>query len=335
LLARSQEPEEEPLVAALPAAPEPEEEPPEATRSEEEWWACKQRRWEEKDKHALGGARRHLLETLQLIRRARNEGRRVWVVLHLFSGRRRRGDYQEHVERLSAQIGLVVWVISIDMSSDAPWDLSDKGVQEELLSLGEDGCVDIVGGGPPCGSTSRARHRRVARGPRPLRGRAQEQFWNLGGLSGKEKARRDEANALWLFTMALIEVVSVRGGRHVWEHPEDLERYQTSAGMEWVPSLFNTAEMMELERRTGARRALGDQCTQGAPQSSPLAFRAPLRAWTTRSMRMRASTSCGATGVTAMRWPRGLTPRESRTRDVCRSTPLVSASGWRAAPCAR
>ena len=91
-------------------------------------------------------------------------------------------------------------------------------------------------------------------GPRPVRSRAQ--VWGLYGLSPFEYERVKEANQLWINTMAIAEMVSARGGGHLIEHPGD-------PGEEPVPSLWITPEMINMETRTGARRAHTHQCPYG------------------------------------------------------------------------
>ena len=119
-----------------------------------------------------------------------------------------------------------------------------------------DGYVDIILGGPPCSTVSRARHNRRRSGPRPLRFRWC--VWGRPDLTRSEEARVREANILWAHFMLACERVSGRGGAHGWEHPED-------PGCDPFPSIWCTPEMLKLEQRTGSKRGTFCQCVLGAP----------------------------------------------------------------------
>ena len=56
---------------------------------------------------------------LQAARQARSGSERTFVVLNLFSGHRREGDVQEHLERLALEQNIKILVISVDIGSDA------------------------------------------------------------------------------------------------------------------------------------------------------------------------------------------------------------------------
>ena len=58
--------------------------------------------------------------------------------------------------------------------------------------------------------------------------------------------------------LAWSEAICLRGGAAALEHPED-------AGVDPFPSLFDTAEQLEWEKKIGAVRANFDQCMCGGP----------------------------------------------------------------------
>ena len=146
-------------------------------------------------------------------------------------------------------------MISVDLASDDRWDLSDHRTFHEILQM-LDGYVDIILGGPPCSTVSRARHNKRAGGPRPLRFRWC--IWGRSDLTMAEQARVRESNILWAHFMLACERYSGRGGAHLWEHPED-------PGHDPFPSIWCTDEMIQLEKRTGATRVSFSQCVLGAP----------------------------------------------------------------------
>ena len=59
-------------------------------------------------------------------------------------------------------------MISVDLAVDDRWDLGNVRTFHEILQM-LDGYVDIILGGPPCSTVSRAGHNRRRSGPRPLR----------------------------------------------------------------------------------------------------------------------------------------------------------------------
>jgi len=182
-------------------------------------------------------------EWCQAVRESQHGEQRMFVVMHFFAGDRRPGDVQEHLTRMCALHGLKLLMISIDLASDANWDYTNP---ETFNS--------VVLGGPPRSTVSRARHVKKRGGPRPVRFR--NCLWGRHDLMPWERSRVEEANVLWLNYMATCEGVSSRGGGHLWEHPADPEE-------EPYPSVWITPEMLNMEARTGADRAVFHQCPFG------------------------------------------------------------------------
>ncbi|CAK0851604.1 unnamed protein product, partial [Prorocentrum cordatum] len=199
-------------------------------------------------------------EWLETVRRAKRDDERVMVVMHLFAGRRRRGDVQEVVERLAKERSLRVLFLSADLLDDPRWDLANPSTFSALMELCEGGWVDIVLGGPPCSTWSRARYNRRRPGPPPVRSRRCP--WGLSGLRDWEAARVSESNTLTLNLLALCEACGQSGGAFLIEHPED-------PGHAPYPSIWNTTEMLDFETRRSSRRACLDQCMLGGRTKKP------------------------------------------------------------------
>ncbi|CAK0903818.1 unnamed protein product, partial [Prorocentrum cordatum] len=199
-------------------------------------------------------------EWLETVRRAKRDDERVMVVMHLFAGRRRRGDVQEVVERLAKERCLRVLFLSADLLDDPRWDLANPSTFSALMELCEGGWVDIVLGGPPCSTWSRARYNRHRPGPPPVRSRRCP--WGLSGLRDWEAARVAESNTLTLNLLALCEACGQSGGAFLIEHPED-------PGRAPYPSIWNTTEMLDFETRRSSRRARLDQCMLGGRTKKP------------------------------------------------------------------
>ena len=81
--------------------------------------------------------------------------------------------------------------------------------------------------------------------------------WGLPGHYEWEKVRVAEANVLLLHSLAMAEAVSLPGGGHLIEHPED-------TGGPPYP-LWDTEEMSAMEERTSAVRQHIDHCMSGCP----------------------------------------------------------------------
>ena len=115
-------------------------------------------------------------EFIEAVQAARQSGRRVFVVLHLFAGLCRDFDVAYYLRLLAAAHGLELLLLCADLATDWRWDLSLPATFAALASLAEQGYIDILIGGPPCSTWSRARFNKSILGPRPLRFRG-AQSW--------------------------------------------------------------------------------------------------------------------------------------------------------------
>lgn len=188
------------------------------------------------------------------VRAAKQSGARTFVVMHFFAGERRTEDVEAWLTKHCCNENLQLLMISVDLATDNNWDFTIPATYHAIMELVEEGLVDVVIGGPPCSTVSRSRHVYMVGGPRPLRFR--HCLWGRPDLKPWEKARLDESNILWLNYMSVCEGVSIRGGAHLWEHPAD-------PGQDPYPSVWVTDEMLGLERRTDAQRAVLHQCPFG------------------------------------------------------------------------
>ena len=84
------------------------------------------------------------------------------------------------MEKLARRQDLRVLFLSADLLDDPRWDLANPSTFSALMELCEGGWVDIVLGGPPCSTWSRARYNRRRLGPPPVRSRLCP--WGLPGL---------------------------------------------------------------------------------------------------------------------------------------------------------
>ena len=112
-----------------------------------------------------------LEDFVQQLRAAKNALFRIIVVCIAFAGARRSRDIQDWLEHFSQSDQLAMLVFSFDLGADSIWDFSDPNVIHLLLSLTEQGFIDIWFGGPPCATVSAARFLKLPGGPRHVRSR--------------------------------------------------------------------------------------------------------------------------------------------------------------------
>lgn len=223
-------------------------------RTDEEWVSAQASR-----RAAQPGASGYTVQQwCDAVRRARSMDGRVFVCMHFFSGERRDGDIQQYLETKALASNIQVLMVSVDLATDPLWDFTNPTTFHKIYSLCSEGLVDLVIGGPPCSTVARSRHVPLpgGRGPRPLRYRWCP--WGRQDLTPWEFQRVRESNDLWINYMAICESVSTRSGGHLWEHPAD-------PGVDPYPSVWITDEMIALEERTGAVRAIFHQCPFGGP----------------------------------------------------------------------
>ena len=131
----------------------------------------------------------------------------VIVVLHAFSGARRRCDVEHYTYELADEHGVPIFYFGVDLAFNRFWGLADPSLIAMLSDMIGEGLIDIVIGAPPCAAWSRARFQ--PGGPRPLRFRSQP----LGrlGLTDAERVRVQEANVLLFNLLGLCDIAE--GGR--------------------------------------------------------------------------------------------------------------------------
>ena len=128
------------------------------------------------------------------VRRTKHGDCRVFVVIHMFAGERREGDVQEYLEAMMQTAGLELLMLSVDLAEDPDWDFGNPNTFNKLLSLAEEGLIEIFFGGPPCSTVARSRFVHIPGGPRPLRFRWA--IWGRHDLRESERERVEEANLL-------------------------------------------------------------------------------------------------------------------------------------------
>ena len=154
------------------------------------------------------------------------------VVLHAFSGRRRRGDVQYYMDLLqSAHAEYTLYVVSMDVIVNREWgDATNMDSCEFWWSAIRMKHVIAFIGGPPCETWSQARGKQVEteeapplaqswKGPRVLRTIAE--LWGLPCVSLRELQQLCVGNDLLFFSiLCIIELIAVDGFA-IMEHPAE------------------------------------------------------------------------------------------------------------------
>jgi len=150
-----------------------------------------------------------------------------FFIVHLYSGRRREGDFQYWMEQNLADMALpfrsCVHVISLDTAIHSTMNVHSPALWNRLLDLARAGHLLAMLLGPPCETWSAARNNplqvdtEVRAGPRPLR--AATDLWGLDMRTLAEILQLSVGNCLLLKGIWLSIAVAFRSGYIVLEHP--------------------------------------------------------------------------------------------------------------------
>lgn len=160
-------------------------------------------------------------------------GRRVLLILHLFSGRQGAGDCHEWAHTLDSQyfqdLGVAILSIDTAVCGEHCDLLRGQGLQA-LHNIVDAGLVAGTLSGPPCETWSAARHLLPPEGsrvrwPRPLRSAAPP--WGLEHLTFRELQQLTVGSALALSNIEIEIKVVLHNGAALQEHPapHDQEEY--------------------------------------------------------------------------------------------------------------
>ena len=157
-----------------------------------------------------------------------------FLVVHLFSGRRRKGDIHFHLQEWASAHGCTITVLSLD-TANSIWygDLRFEGTTwAKLIELYSNGHVSATISGSPCETFSAARAQPPpedledsVKWPRPLR--TFLRLFGLDHLTFRELRQLGCGTAFFLQTALALTYQLVYGGYAVSEHP----------GIPWDPAL--------------------------------------------------------------------------------------------------
>ena len=195
--------------------------------------------------------------------------RPVFVVLHLFSGVRRSGDFQQHLQWLWPADTAQLLVLSVDIALDPVYgNLASADAIAWWQARIRDGQVRGWLGGPPCETWSVARY--LPDGPPPLRSLLD--IWGLAAVDARQSAQLTLGNFLLQASITLALTSVAHGGVALIEHPA-IPTWRLEAVSIWflriTRALIAAPCVSEFEI---------DQCEHGQVSKSPthlLAVRLP------------------------------------------------------------
>eukprot|EP00438_Fugacium_kawagutii_P011048 Skav221275 [mRNA] locus=scaffold2775:48100:54209:+ [translate_table: standard] len=198
------------------------------------------------------------------------------LICHLFSGRRRHGDFHYWMTEWGHRRGIDVVVLSADIAVSSHYGNLSPGAEahaalEECYNLGAVGATLC---GPPCETFSEARHNAPVapdpaddlprpRWPRPLRSR--DRIAGLEHLTMREM-RQLQTGSFFMFSMLLVMARHIcTGGLFVMEHPGPPSQEERA-------SAWSTAWALLLRAHPDAALHVLSQWQWGAESVKPTGF---------------------------------------------------------------
>ena len=152
--------------------------------------------------------------------------RPTFLVVHLFSGRRRASDFHGHLHRLCEQAPFAVAIVSLDTAiSEELGDLrSSSSSWRNLEVLYRSGRIAATLASSPCETFTEARHHPITlpdgtevEGPRPLR--SGRELWGLPHLTLRELRQLQQGSEFALQVAWCATLAVLTGGALISEHP--------------------------------------------------------------------------------------------------------------------
>ena len=151
----------------------------------------------------------------------------LFVIAHLFSGRRREGDVHERLHFWAHKAGVQILVLSLDTANSTTYgDLHHQGVTwQQLLKLYQAGKIAATLTGAPCETWSAARHFILEiesvidakHFPRPLRDR--QRLFGRRHLTAKELRQLKQGTLFFMQMITTVAWALRTGGLYISEHP--------------------------------------------------------------------------------------------------------------------
>eukprot|EP00435_Cladocopium_sp_Y103_P040768 s901_g11.t1 len=205
------------------------------------------------------------------------DGREVFLIVHLFSGRRRENDVHHHLHDLARNHGLSILVLSLDTAVTLEYgNLALHSPSWRCLQqVYQAGVVAATVTGSPCETFSEARYMAPPEGsevrswPRPLR--SAERLFGLENLTMRELRQCHMGGNFFQQGALALSFHMARGGVFISEHP-------AKPSDEQRPSIWSSALLSVLLQHPDAKLSTVPQFLWGATAVKPtglLHFRLP------------------------------------------------------------
>lgn len=167
------------------------------------------------------------------------------VFLYVFSGRRRSGDFQFHLEKCLSDANLNAKVLLLDLAISDKHDVYNEHLLTTIRQWILAGYVAGILTAPPCETWSEVRHLPTESSsyPRPLRS-AQDPMC-LSGLSAAELDHLEVSNYLLFVAIRLVFLATYHGVPCCMEHPKQPRKASRASiwRLPWIARMFQVRSM--------------------------------------------------------------------------------------------
>ena len=187
------------------------------------------------------------------------------VFLYIFSGRRRQGDFQSHLEMYMTRFSIPGYILMIDLALSEAHDVGREDFENLILAWIRQGFVGGILIAPPCETWSEARYLETDRDsdPRPIR-TADDPF-GLATLTLTEWMQINISSFLLFVTIRVLFAAALHSVPAIVEHPKEPKKQERA-------SIWRLPWMRFLEARGGMVRHLIWQGEYGATVPKPTHF---------------------------------------------------------------
>ena len=187
------------------------------------------------------------------------------IFLYIFSGRRREGDFQSHLEALMAQHNFVGHILMIDLALSDSHDVGQETFENLILNWIRQGWAAGILIAPPCETWSEARHLDTGRAsdPKPLRSAADP--FGLPHLTNAEWEQTTISSFLLFVTLRILFAAAMHHVAAIVEHPREPKRLDRA-------TIWRLPWMTFLEMKCGMQRHVVWQGAFGARAPKPTTF---------------------------------------------------------------
>ena len=187
------------------------------------------------------------------------------IILYVFSGRRREGDYEFHMTEFLRQENIECRILQLDLAISDEHNVRRPALVDKLLGWFSQGCIGGLLVAPPCETWTEARSLPTTEGrdPRPLRS---NQFpLALEQLTGRELEQMEVSNFLLFVAVRLLLAAAMTGTPGILEHPKE-PRAQDR------PTIWRLPWLAALRQHGTMQQILVWQAAFGSPSLKPTHF---------------------------------------------------------------